>query len=349
MKRLFFALPLLALAGLEFSSNVQAAPLAKVNLPPDAQWLVHLDVAQWRTSRIGTAALEEAKKLKIEDMPEAIPLNPLQILDGLESITVFGDSFIEMAEEGPDGVVLVTVNEQLMQVVQGAVAAMEIQQPEQFQVVQDGDRQIYSVNGEIFGTFLDETSFALGKSLPTLQEFLALRGKPATQSDLVVRMSPAWSEGSSFLLVALADGINKIEGLPPQARILQLTQGISLQLWEESDALSVAAALVTDGPETGRQVQQVLQGLIAMAALTQNGDPEISMIVNSARVVQNGSTVRFQLSYPLDRAVHWIHILAEQIEMDAAAEIEISGEHEGADEAASTDEDSDESDVDDGE
>jgi hypothetical protein len=146
-------------------------------------------------------------------------------------------------------------------------------------------------------------------------------------------MKPTWNDGGSFLLLAVADGINQIEGLPPQARILQLTQGLAVQLWEDGDWMRFAVALVTDGPQTSRQVQQVLQGLIAMAALTQNGDPEIAAIVNSARVSQTDQTVRFELSYPLDRAIQWIRQLAQMIEAEANIEIDVEGAAEADEEA----------------
>jgi hypothetical protein len=109
-----------------------------------------------------------------------------------------------------------------------------------------------------------------------------------------------------------------------------LTESVSLQLGEQGEHINLLASLMTADEQTASQVSEVLKGMIAVMALTHNGNPEIGTLINTADVVLDDQTVSLNISYPVESAIKWAAVLAElaRAEMEAEAAAKAAAEAE---------------------
>jgi len=167
---------------------------------------------------------------------------------------------------------------------------------------------IYLFYDEIYGTILDNRTIVLGKSLSGLRGYLQVRRGNRPSVDVKARFSSYSPAAGQCLVVAFAEGINRAAGLPVQARVLQLTEGMTIQIGENSENALLNVSLTTDSPQTANQVQQVLQGILALLTLTQ-AHPDLDVLVRSLVFSIEDRTVRCDLNYPLELATFWVRQL----------------------------------------
>lgn len=303
--------PCLAFATL--CPGLSASGVNEQIVPSDVEWLLHIDADTLRASRAGSRLIQEFQALSpLKDNPD-IPIDPTLIINGLRGITAFGSVPEMQSGEVPmDAVVVIEGTEDLMQVFRGLIAGVQLEQPEMLATLQVGDQVIYQMQGEaISGLFLNDSQIAIGKSIGALEGFLDVASGNREHLSLNARF-PSFKAGSNsgFFVGAVVEGVNGLQNLPAQARILQLTRAVSVQLGEIGDFLQLEAGLITADPQTASQVKQVLEGIIALTAITQTGLPEVSALIRSARVNLQDTTVSLKLAYPVEATLGWIDQLA---------------------------------------
>ena len=313
---------LFSLGALTIPQTVHAGPVMESAIPEGIDWFVHIDVEKLRSTRTGSAFHDEFKAIIPIPNKEELPIDPLLIADGVTGITVFG-TMPDFSQENfqPDAVVLLEGTGDLIQVAKGLVSGMQIEQPEAIVPVEGDPNGILSIQGgQIFGSFVDENRLALSKALPGLQEYFRTRNGESTHINLNERFAIYSGDASSGIFFgAFVEGLNEFKSLPAQARILQLTEAVSLQLGEQGDYLNLLTSLMTADEQTAAQVSEVLKGLIAVFALSNPGNPEITTLVQSARVTLNERTVSLNISYPVEAAVVWARTLAEMAKAEMEA------------------------------
>ena len=305
---------LLSLGAATCPTVVRASPLMERAVPSDVDWVVHVDVDLLRLTRSGSTFIREFSKLSPARENEQLPVDPVLIINGLRGLTAFGSiPDFQNGQEGPvDAVVMLQGTPELMQVFRGLVSGFELEQPGAIVRNPIGDYQVLTLQGEISGLFLDDERIVLGKSLPTIEEFLLVEQGQLPHLSFATRF-PTYRLGadSGVFLGAFVEGMDGFENLPAQARVLQLTRSVSLQLGEVNEYLQLLASLVTDSAQTGQQVQEVLQGIIALMTITQTGQPDFAQLINSVVVSRENSMVSLRLAYPVASAEVWIARLAE--------------------------------------
>jgi hypothetical protein len=293
---------------------IYAGGIEEGQIPENVEWLVHVDADQLRQTRSGASLIAELVEVAQANMDPDMPINPVLIINGLRSLTAFGTMpDFAGAEQTVDGVLVVEGTEELMQVVRGLISGMELENPEAIERVGSGDVEILKLTGEDFsGTFLGENRLAIGKSQDALENFLSVsRGKQPHLS-LQERFSTnKLGQNSGIYMGAFVEGLNGLQQLPAQARILQLTKQVSLQLGESDDLLQLFISLGTDSQQTARQVSDVLQGMIALMTITQTGQPDFAKLVQSARTIREDNIVHLQLAYPAEAAEKWISMISD--------------------------------------
>ncbi len=299
---LSFALPLLSPAG--------TVPAHQV--PRDAQWLIHLDVEEFRQSGIGSRLIKFLIDSRALEFGDVIPVNFATVVNGLDRISLYGPSLGTDGGRDPmaDGVAVLRGSPELIAVLRGVVAAAELEQPDAVTVVEESPRRVLLFHGLVHLGIVSDNMFVISRSHQSLQTFFAtLDGEfpNALGSNL---LEPLQRESRGFFFAAVAEGINSIQGLPPQANVLKMTEGIALRVGERDSLLNLDVSLRTDLDETAVRVQQVLQGIVALASLAQFEHPELSRVLRSLRIASEGRAVRLDLSYPVDEAIKLFELIA---------------------------------------
>jgi hypothetical protein len=245
-----------------------------------------------------------------------MPINPVLIINGLKGVTAFG-TMPDLKNPGSDVdvVTILSGTPELLQVVKGLVSGLQLEQPEAIEEIAHGDHSILSMKqAGICGVFLEEDKIALSKSMDSMNRFLSVSEGTVPHLQFGQRFpAPVDATGLGVYFGAFVEGISGFENLPAQARVLQLTKSVAVQLGESEDNLHLLTSLVTADPQTAQQVSSVLQGIIAMFILTQNGHPDVATLVDSARVNLSGSAVTLKVDYPAASAEKWIGVMVEQM------------------------------------
>ena len=110
----------------------------------------------------------------------------------------------------------------------------------------------------------------------------------------------------TFFFLGVAEGFSADTVLPPQAKLLQLADGGRVVLGENADQLFLDLALKAKTSEVVTQMQQVIQGLIAMASLGKPDDKDIMQLVQSTKVSATDKVVSVNVEYPVEKALQRI-------------------------------------------
>lgn len=325
---------MLVLAGIAASQLVNANPIPETSIPGSVDWFAHLDAEKLRSSQVGGYLFDQLTNLDRLKNNEKLPINPVLIVNGLKGITTFGTiPNPQAAQEGDvDVVVLVNGTPELMQIFQGLLSGLQLEKPEAIEEIIEGDHKIlHMVEQGVSGVFVGDDQIAISKSLESMTRFLSVKSGKAAHLRFGDKFpATEYVSGLGVYLGVYVEGLGDFKQLPAQARILQLTRAVAVQLGESSDNLHMLASLVTDAPETASQVRDVLNGLVAVMVLTQNGNPDVVNLVQSARVSQVDRAVTLKIDYPAASAQKWINLLMDRInqemaEEDPAVETEVSG------------------------
>lgn len=310
-KLITLMMPLLAAATL--STTLPASGVDEQFVPSDVEWLLHIDVDTLRQSQAGSALIRELQAVNpLRNNPE-IPIDPTLIINGLRGLSAFGSIPDLASGEIPnDSVLVIEGTEELMQVMRGLIAGIQLEKPEMLATLELEGQAIYQLQGEsISGLFLEDSRIVIGQTPGALVSFLEVASGNKDHLFLKSRF-PSFKVGmqSGFFVGAVVEGVTGMQNLPAQARILQLTRAVSVQLGEWDEYLKLEAGLKTEDPTTARRVKEILQGIIALTAITQTGLPEVSSLIQSARVNLDDTTVALELAYPVASTLGWIKQLA---------------------------------------
>lgn len=291
----------LIIVGTATAWGAVAGPLQKAHIAADAQWVIHLDVEALLATRVGDTLAREALDPKL-----AGPTANLKQELGFDfnwrrirSLTLYGTDFT-----GPQDLRGVLLVETDMDVAQGLEAARS-----KFAAAGQGD-----VGGL---RRLDDVSFPL-YCLQDMLYVAAERGRPvvvgkgrgtAVKARAVLqgeapnlKAAPGFGEfcqtGDGFFFVAAAQGFSETAPVPPQAKVLRMADGLRFSLGEFADQVRASLALSTRTRESAQQIQLVVQGMLALATLSQPDDPDLQTLLRSMGVSLDDKVVTLNVSLP---------------------------------------------------
>ncbi len=313
---------LLATATLATSAAF-AAPLNLKHLAPDALWLAHLDLDAFKQSSVGQDLIQLIKDEAAKNKDSALTLNFDAILAELHSLTAYGTSFTDDANQG---VVLAEVGPKARSILDGLIAAEELSGSASKIKLQNADT--YVLDGQLSLKFATPSLVLIGKSPAQIEKaLLILNGKAPSYSpkNSKLLLSPT----DNFFLVAAAHGFSQIPNLPPQARILQKTTGAQFTLGQDQENLSARLALATSSAEIADQLARIVEGMTALASFAHVGDEDITRLVQSLQVSKNTDRVNVSFSYNAEKLDKIFKALAKKpaankSAFDSIAETEVT-------------------------
>ncbi|HVV74086.1 MAG TPA: hypothetical protein VHI52_21710 [Verrucomicrobiae bacterium] len=299
-------------------------PLRTADVAADAKWVLHLDVDRMRSTwagnfvitNIADKLLAQPKAILKQDTGYELDLNKVR------SITAYGND--------SSRVMLLKADLDAERVLDGALA--RIQKAGQggsasaSKAVEDG-RITYRLRDRLVVTLVRDKVIIASQSAEANQEAAnVLSGKsPNLGPSPLFKEFPEPRKGFFFLGLARGFNADAIGGGSrggdennPKARILRMADGGRIVLGQDDDQLFLNVALKAKESAVVTQMQQVIQGMIALAALAQSDNTNIQQLAESAKVTAKGEVVSLSLSFPADRAVAFLQDKAaeklEQVE-----------------------------------
>jgi hypothetical protein len=305
MKNLILALALTC----ALTTTIHADPLSKKAVSADAKWLVHLDLDNLRKAKIGEfltkEVLEKLVEAKLSALKAQAKLDVDVDLKKIASITAYGTDL----QKNPDAnaVLLIRTGHNIEKVIDGVIQALAGQIPDEskrpIKKLQQEPVVMYSVGGELFAAIQGNDLLILSKSRSQIDKArTVLAGATAN-----IATSSAFSGypalENSFFFLGIAEAFNENSGIPAQAKVLQMADGGRVVLGEKADRLFLNLALRAKTPELTSQIQQILQGLVALASLSQSENQDLQQLTQSMKVASDKNLVTVNVEFPLDRAL----------------------------------------------
>jgi hypothetical protein len=310
-------------------SSAVASSLPQQQAAADAKWLLHIDVAQFRSTKVGDFVIREILQKKLSkplaDLKKQfkIEIDTDKILEKVTSITAYGTQY-----KSPENsaVLLIRADPDLEKIFLGMLAGLSLagsNASAQVEQTQIGEVTFYAIHQDtkdmIFFALLPGKVVAVGKSRGiTEQAAKVLAGKSPNLTS-----SKAFSEFAdikkSFFFLGVAEGFSADTVLPPQARLLQLADGGRVVLGENADQLYLNLALRAKNSEITTQMQQVIQGVIALSSLGQPENKDLTQLVQSVKTSTDNKTVNVSLEFPVEKALQQLAKLKDRTLAEANA------------------------------
>lgn len=285
---------------------MRADSLDSLRIAADAKWVVHLDWEKFRSTQIGAYVEETWLSAQRERVwADFKPDFDFDFYwDGIQSVTAFGREYDGRPEKA--GVLLIRTSDEIQRELRRLLESKIIADftPLKIQPLESGFEHFYSIAGELYVAVEPGGLFLVGKSRRHLEE---ARQSPDAGGVAASRIEafadyPALPE--SAILLAAADAFADGGQFPLQARVLQTAQGARLAVCETEETLLIQMELKTADEQSGGQIQSVIQGILALAALGAGGEWQwLADLAQAVQINQNGLLVTLQLELPIEKAI----------------------------------------------
>ena len=294
---------------LALAATLPAAPLQREHLPADAKWLLHLDLDSFRTTQLGQFVCQE-----ILDKQLAKPMADLKLYLNLDldwrkvnSLTAFGVDYDSKSRD--NGVLVLRSTLQIQDTFESFLKRQADAAPPDggpLKKLASAPAPMYSINNQLMVALPGKDLVLLSKSRAQVErasEVLAGQRPNLAANQAFSGYPPA---PGAFFFMGLAEALNQDAKLPPQANVLKMANGGRLIMGEKKDQLYLQLALRAKSPEVTQQIQQVMQGLIALLSLSQSENQDLMSLVKATTVQSDKELVTVQVDYPVEKVVEKI-------------------------------------------
>ena len=300
-----------AAVGLSFLALSPArAALDPAIVGADARWVVFLDVNELRDSALGKELIGTVQKHVQSEMAQSsVQLDFTKTLASISTVTGYGTNF----SKDPnllDSSLVVRGTADLRKIAEALVVQATVTTPERVTELKDFPFAAYAIRGQVIVAFPPEPIILISKSKPQLLKALAVfRGtSPSlaqTPSSPLRALLPA--AGHAYVVAAsLMPNEKWASDDGPHTRILQMVSSGSLTLGDDGPRTAAHVRLSAISDAMADKLLKIVQGLTAIAALTETGDKQLTEFLQSAVVEKQDLTVTVHLAYATDRLVQMI-------------------------------------------
>ena len=290
---------------LALATAAMGGSLNNEQIAADAKWVLFLDADGFRSTRVGDYFIKEILGKKLSKAQDDLKrhLNFDLDLSKINSVTVYGTDY-----QSPKSNAVLLIRTGLD--VQGALdAAMLLMvnagtnQPEAVKKIERDGITVYSIHDAVCLSIQPGNLLVIGQSPEATQKAVrVLLGKsPSLASGRTFTDFPGMRK--AFFFLGMAEGFSSDTALPPQARVLQMADGGCLVLGERADQLFLNLALKAKTEEVVTQMQQVIQGLVALAALGQPDNKDLMQLTQSVKISAADKVVSVSAEYPVEKAI----------------------------------------------
>ena len=274
-------------------------------VPANAQWFLHVNVAGFKKTQIGKFGLEQTKEFEpfIDGFAKMIQFDPRKDLYG---ITAFGTVTEGEGEVQAKGTVLVNgkfnpVVMLAMLLTQDSINQESVKGHHILSWVENGKRS--------FGAFSGRTHLLMGDDRDLLLNALqVLRGRaPSLKPGAVAGLVGAdKAEGTFFVLrVQLKD-----LPVPPEAKVLESVHSIDITVGEVGENLVATARVTATDEKIAALIQQSIQGLLAIGQLqlASTEEPElkeVEALLKKVTLTRKQATVVTSLTVPVKKILEF--------------------------------------------
>jgi hypothetical protein len=289
MKKAVIILVVILLAFLLFG-ELAASTIPKSLIPADAEWVVHLDMAKFKSTHIGNLLIQEEKGGIKKKAKAFYKHTSIDLLKDVSGVTIYG-----LGKEKQQTVMCLKGTfdkEYLLSLLEDVDAHREIAY---------GSHIIHQWNHSEFGLFVGEDLVFLAWNEGAIKSALdVVDGKSGNIS--VSSLQPYADEipGDAFF-AALVKDISALAGYSSKAAILKKAGSGLITLTEKNEILNARIDATAQTPKDAANMEQIIRGLMAMAQMQFEDAYEELNIAESVRVSTNNNRVKIDLTHPSEK------------------------------------------------
>ncbi|MDX1508145.1 MAG: hypothetical protein R3358_07680 [Woeseiaceae bacterium] len=271
------------------------------DLPTASVWYFHADFEEMRSTDGGKSLWNWLEK---EVFAEIRQDTGVDLSKEADDITAFA------AEE--TGVVMIMRGDISRDTQDKALAAAASAQ--RFETLKSGNKVFYYVQGddgaerhnssieidgmedEFYFSFAVRNKLIVTSRREQMEELLGNGGKVAGNKSPSGALFVLTAERSLIQAGMDADEIDSDEGGGFESNVLRNTKQVALLIADVAGQIAIEAQLITKEPEMAQSLAGIVRGLIGLAAISGDMDPEMVQILQSTRVDVNDASLKVSVT-----------------------------------------------------
>jgi len=283
-----------------------AGPLQKHHVAAEAKWVLHLDVEASKATQVGAyigGALDQDPKLVKTKADLKAQFDFDFDWRRITALTAYGTGF-QPGEQGK-GILLVYTDMDVQKLLEAVIDKAQGGNADTGDIkrLEPGPLPLYLIKDDLYVAPQPGRPLLVSKFH---QEILKARPVFAGQGVTLAAndsFGDLLSAPGAFYFVGAAQGFNELPHIPPKAQVLKQAEGLRLVVSEAAGQVGFNAMLKTKTAEASQQIQQVLQGLIALGTLSQPGNQDLQQFIQAVKVTGSDKSVSLSIQIPADKVI----------------------------------------------
>jgi hypothetical protein len=277
---------------LAFPNTLRANPFNMANVSADANWVVHADFDQFRSTEFGKLFRARLDELgiseKLDNFAKVFSFNPL---NDVRDVTIYGQDkdehktaiLINGKFDQERLLALLRLNPEYGEEAYGSITLRKWQ---------DEKHQ----GKMMYGCFYTDNLVIISSGEDTVKRAIDVLSGKAVHADAATFNQAALSDNTAFIKIASRsfEGLAKTD--KEQSFITKQIQSLSLAAGEAGGQFYVNGTLQAKSVEAAGGINKMIEGLVTLAALGGEENAELSEIAKKIQVACENSTVRARLS-----------------------------------------------------
>ena len=267
--------------------EIGASTLPKSFIPAEAEWVVHLDMAKFKSSHFGNLLLQE-KKGGIKKKAKAFyKQTSIDLLEDVSGITIYG---------------LGKKKQQTVMCLKGTFDKKYLlgllEDVDAHREIPHGSHIIHKWNHSEYGLFVGEDLVFLAWNEDAIKTALdTVDGKRGNISTSSLKSYAEEIPGDAFF-AALVKDISALAGYSSKAAILKKAGSGLITLTEKDEILNAQINATAKTPKDAANMEQIIRGLMAMAQMQFEEAYEELSLSESVKVSTNSNRLKIELTHP---------------------------------------------------
>ena len=271
---------------------IQAAPLNVDNVGADANWVVHADLDQFRSTDFGklieTRLDEGGISEKLQNFAKVFSFNPL---NDVRDITIYGQD----KDEHKTAILISGIFEQ-----EKLLALLRLNPDYGEEVYEDIILRRWSDEKKggkmMYGCFYTDDLIVMSSGEGTAKHAVdVLKGK-AGHADATTFNQPALSDRSAFIRIAIRNFESIANADKQQPVVMKQIQSLYAGAGESGQQFNAIAILSAKSAEAAQGITKVIEGFVALAVLSGEENIQLSELAKKVLITCEGNIVQIRLS-----------------------------------------------------
>lgn len=299
-------------------SVASAAALDQQQIPGNAAWVFHVDLETFRSSQFGQLVTDEILARHGDRITALQELLGSNVLTDIAAVTLYG---ADANEKNVVCLVKAAYNREKL------TALLKLNST--YAEIPYNDYTLYSwvddksTKAQV-GAFAGDDLIAISQSQQALENALSVLSDPQASlagqpEQPLFGLTQAPEEA---FIVAAAEGVSELAG-QEHAAILRNSNFVVFVTSEQAGTLKARLQLQSESEEAAGNIEKFVRGMLALAELKTDQQPQIRQILQSAAISRTGKDLEFNLSAPSQQ-------LFDMIKSHIKVDFGLSGSHKEA-------------------